>query len=111
MAVALFAGDVKGTWTGQVNRPDGAKETDVVLELSQDGESITGKIGSHADDMVPLQNAKLDGDKLTFEVAASEALYLVTLNIDGNTAKGAVIRNRDGQSSQPMPMELKRSQK
>jgi hypothetical protein len=108
VAVGL-AGDVKGTWKGQVNRPDGAKETDVVLQLAQDGDSVTGKVGTHSDDMIPVRNAKLEGARLTFEVAGDEVTYKVALDLEGETMKGGVVRTRDGQSSPPLPIELRRA--
>ena len=109
MSAALIAGDVKGIWKGQVNRPDGTKEEDVVLQLTQDAESIAGRVGTHSDDMIPVRNAKLEGKKLTFEVAAHEATFAVTLDFDGDVAKGGVIRTRNGKSDPFCSMELKRS--
>ena len=109
LALATFAADVKGTWKGQVNRPDGTKETDVVLQLTQSGDAVSGKVGTHSDDAVPIENAKLDGNKLTFTVPANQSVFTVSLDLDGDNLKGSVVRARDGQTSPPMPMELKRS--
>jgi hypothetical protein len=108
MSAALIAGDVTGTWKGQVNRPDGTKEEDVILHLTQEGKSVAGKVGT-AEEMIPIRNAEFDGRKLTFEVAAHEATFAITLDFDGETAKGGVIRTRDGKSGPFCPMELKRS--
>lgn len=108
-ATAVFAGDVAGKWSGQVNRPDGTKETDVVLQLEQDGDAVKGRVGTHGDDTIPIEKAKLDNNKLTFEVITSDAKFNVTLEVDGDTLKGGVIRLRDGQASPALPMELKRS--
>ena len=104
-----MAQDVKGTWKGQINRPDGTKEEDIVLQLAQHGDAVTGKVGTHSDDLIPVQNVKLDGSKLTFEVAAHQATFTVTLLFDGETATGAVIRTRNGQSEPPCPTKLRRS--
>ena len=108
-SAVLIGGDVKGIWKGQVNRPDGTREESVVLQLTQDGDAISGKVGAHSDDMMPIRNAKLDGSKLMFEVAAHEATFTVTLDVDGDSAKGGVIRTRDGQSDPPLQIELKRA--
>jgi hypothetical protein len=108
-AAALIAHDVKGTWKGQINRPDGTKEEDIVLQLAQYGDSVTGKVGTHLDELIPVQNVKLDGSKLTFEVAAHQATFTFTLVFDGDTATGGVIRTRNGQSEPSCPTKLKRS--
>jgi hypothetical protein len=108
-ASILCAGDVKGTWTGQINRPDGTKQMDIVMELAQDGETITGKAGPRTDDMLPIEKAKLDEATFSFEVTTESAKYNVTLKLEGDSMKGGVVMSRDGQSSPSMPMELKRS--
>jgi hypothetical protein len=108
-AVALIAADVKGTWKGQINRPDRTKEEDVVLQFSGEGDSITGKIGTNEHDMIPVRNTALKGNRLTFEVSAHEAIFTITLDFDGDSAKGGVIRTVNGKSEPFCPIELKRA--
>ena len=59
--------------------------------------------------MVPLRKIKLDGSKLTFEVSGHQSTFAVTLDFDGETAKGGVIRTRNGTSEPFCPMQLKRT--
>ena len=70
---------------------------------------MTGKIGTHSDELIPVQNVKLDGSKLAFEVAAHQATFSFKLVFDGDAATGEVIRIRNGQSEPPCPTKLQRS--
>jgi hypothetical protein len=106
---ALAAADVDGKWSGVVNRPDGTRETDVILHVKKDADTVKGTVGTVADDMVPIRNGKLQGDTFTFEVETSNAIYKVNLTAAGDTLKGTVVRTADGQSSPPLAMELKRN--
>lgn len=110
LAFTAWGADLTGTWKGQVNRPDGQPETSVNLELKQDGEKITGRVGSGQSDSAPIENAKLDGDKFSFEVVGNSSTFKIRLDVAGDTMKGAVVRSQGDQQSPPMPMELKRAQ-
>ena len=108
LAVGAFAADITGTWKGQVNRPDGQPETTVNLELKQEGDKITGRVGSGQSDTTPIDKAKLEGDKLSFEVVGNTSTFKISLDVAGDTMKGNVIRSAGDRQSPPMPMELKR---
>src|ERR1035438_9404482 len=82
LAAALMAADVSGKWTGNVNvdDPTGGStiNTQVRAELRQKADAITGTIGRQEDqEAESIQNAKLDGKRLTFEVSSAETTGLV----------------------------------
>ena len=106
--LAVFGADISGTWKGQVNRPDGQLESTAVLQLRQNGNRVSGDIGSGSSDTAPIENAKLDGNKLYFEVTGDSSTFRVTLDVAADAMKGSVVRVRDGQESPAMAMELKR---
>ena len=106
-AVAISA-DLSGNWKGQVNRPDGQPETTVDLQLKQDGETITGRIGSGNSDTAPIEKAKLEGDKLSFEVVGNSSTFKVRLDVAGDAMKGTVVRAAADRESPAMAIELKR---
>jgi hypothetical protein len=71
LAATAFAGDLTGRWSGtfEMKRPDGETRTrSAEMEFKQSGDQITGKAGPTGEEMVPIENAKLEGGKLTFSV-------------------------------------------
>src|ERR1035441_6952259 len=76
LAAALMAADVSGKWTGnvEVDDPTGGStiNAQVRAELRQKAGAVTGTIGRQEDqEAESIQNAKLDGKRLTFEVSSS----------------------------------------
>mgnify|MGYP002381282071 CR=1 FL=1 len=70
-AAAQAAVNVAGTWTLTVNPPGGGPVTRTLV-LKQEGNKITGEISSR-DGMVPIGDAKLNGNELSF-------MYLIKYN-------------------------------
>ncbi len=99
-SLTLLAADVTGTWSGTVKiKRDGADQNDsAYLILKQEGSTITGSVGGHADDLHPFENGKIQGDQITFEVPANNGSYKVSLKLQegGETLTGEVRRERDG---------------
>jgi hypothetical protein len=102
------AAEFAGKWKGSVNRSEGNSPASVYLELRKQGDSISGDIGYNPDETSPISNVKVDGDKLSFEVSTSSALYKVDLAAAEDTLSGNVVVNRDGQVSQPVKLQLSR---
>jgi len=66
-AIALLA-DVSGKWSGSFI-PDGQDAESAVLHLKQDGPTITGTAGPSEEQQMAIRAGKVDGDKVSFEVA------------------------------------------
>ena len=103
LAAALMAADVSGKWTGNVDVDDptggSAINTQVRAELRQKADAITGTIGRQEDqEAESIQNAKLDGKRLTFEVSSAETSGLVkfVLTLDGDRLDGEMSGSMDG---------------
>jgi len=74
-AICAFAADVTGTWKGSMETPNGTRET--TLNLKADGDSLTGTISGRQGD-TPIQNGKVKGDNISFNVVR---------NFNGNEVK------------------------
>jgi len=103
LAAMLMAADVSGKWTGNVvvDDPDGgsAIDTKVRADLRQTADAITGTIGRQEDkEPESIRNAKLDGNRLTFEVSSAETNGLVkfALTLDGDRLEGQMSGSVDG---------------
>ena len=93
LALAAHAGDIAGKWSGiiEVDDSGGKIETPVDLYLEQKGGALTGKIGRRNDpESVEIRNARLEGDKVTFESSSTEASASMTfsLTVQGERMQG-----------------------
>jgi hypothetical protein len=64
------AKDLSGRWTGTFNRR-GSPVT-LVLNLRVSDNQVTGELADPGGNKMPIQNWKLEGNQLTFEVSAKE---------------------------------------
>ncbi len=77
LMLAAQASNLSGKWNGLIVIDDTASgtkiETPVELHLQQKDGGLSGKIGQKNNpDQVEIRNAKIDGDRLTFEAASLE---------------------------------------
>src|SRR5262245_56677021 len=72
LAPALMsADDFTGKWSGSfvITSPDGEKKDAMAfMDLKQKGAELTGTAGESPDKQWAIQNGKVDGNKVTFEV-------------------------------------------
>lgn len=71
------APNLSGDWTGTIDVPDADSgsviSTSVRMSLLHQADSISGKIGREGEnEETPIQNARLDGDKLYFEATNAD---------------------------------------
>ncbi len=72
LVLALSAGDVTGKWSGTIDVEDAGSTTEVQAQLVQKAGAISGKIGQPGDaDAGTIQNGKVDGVNVSFEVVSS----------------------------------------
>ena len=100
LAAASFAADVTGKWSGTADmmRNGENRSSTAVLIFKLDGDKLTGTGGREEGQQTQLDNIKLDGNKLTFEVADGEVLVKVALDAEGDTMKGEAKAEKDGQT-------------
>jgi hypothetical protein len=72
VAMHAMAGDVTGKWSGTF-RADGADhDVPQLFILKQDGNKLTGSGGPDQSEQYPLENGKVDDDRVKFEVTTGE---------------------------------------
>lgn len=79
--------------------PDGEVRTyPLHLEITHSGERITGTIGRGPEEKLPLEKAKLEGNKLSFEVIPPDAGAPVAfeLELSGGRLEGKLKGETDG---------------
>jgi len=106
-AFTAFAADATGKWTGTFTTEEGSPSTGYAV-IKQAGTEITGTAGPSAEEQLPINNGKIDGDKVTFEISHPSGMTLkMSLVLVGDTLKGDVSATREGQSMKAK-LDLKR---
>ena len=98
LTCALMTGaDLTGRWTGTIAVDDVGSGTTITtqvhIDLQQKADSLSGKIGRIEDtDVVPIKNARMEGDTLVFEAASEETTgpMKFSLKIAGDRMEGTM---------------------
>ncbi|MGA2250811.1 hypothetical protein [Terracidiphilus sp.] len=115
-ARATFAAtDISGTWTGDIATPDGSSIT-LTYTFKVDGAKLTGTVQGPQGDPIILDNGKVDGDKLSFDVSfnamtinnegtmnADDTIKLSTKASDGSFPPGELTLKRVKAADAPKP--------
>ena len=112
LAITAAAADVTGKWSGTftVTGPDGSAgdSNPAFLILKQSGTTLTGTAGGDEAEQFPIENAKIENNKITGTVNPSDgATYTVSLTVDGDRMTGEVTVSQGGQTMKGK-IELKR---
>ncbi len=88
IAVLAFAGDpdISGKWSGTIDVRDEGSGTNITtpvqVQFQQRDAKISGNIGRAEDnDVVPIKNAKVEGNKIYFEASSGETVGPVKFNL------------------------------
>jgi len=87
--------DVSGKWSGSFKPDNEENPLPLFLVLKQDGGSLTGSGGPTETEQHPMQNGKIDGDHLVFEVNAGKGTFYFDLKIAGDEITGGLQMKRD----------------
>lgn len=90
-AAAGFAAEpatarVAGKWKASAKSNTG-RQYEIQLELIEEGGKVTGTLTAN-EGSVPIEEGKLEGNRLTFKLAVDEGSYSITLTVDGDRMKG-----------------------
>ena len=70
--MVAMASDVTGTWSGTFKVSGGDHSVPQMIIFKQDGVKLTGSAGPDAGEQYPIDNGKVEGDRLTFELTSGE---------------------------------------
>lgn len=104
--------DVTGKWSGSFEfTQDGETHTETAyLILKQDGAALTGSGGPNEESQMAIRNGKVDGIKITFEIALDENRVMsFAFQSDGDTLTGNVSGpDKETGTTRTAKMSLKR---
>ena len=94
--------NVDGKWTWKYKTKDG-KDAEAAIKLKQEGEKLTGAYLARDGKETPIQNGKIKGDELSFdvdrEVGDQKMLFKYSGKLSGDTIIGKIIFGRE----KPLP--------
>jgi hypothetical protein len=102
--------DVTGTWTWTYKTRDGQDAT-AKLKLKQEGDKVTGTYIARAGQEDPVENGKITGDEITFDVTrdigGQRMKFAYKGKVAGDTITGKITFGRDRPT--PHDWEAKRA--
>jgi len=105
-AATVRAADVTGTWSAEMKTPDG-NSFPLTFNFKQDGDKLTGTVQGPQGDPIEISNGKVDGDKLTFDVAFNGMTIHHDCTVDGDQIK--MTTKSDSGDFPAMQLTLKRA--
>lgn len=93
--------DVTGKWSGTLEskKDDGDMKSDpAFMILKQEGNRLSGSGGPNEAEQHALQNGKVDGDKLTFEIVTEKLTLAFDLRTHGDQITGDLTGKKDGET-------------
>jgi phage tail sheath gpL-like len=110
-SLSLFAADVSGTWTGVVKLGNTGQELPFVVQMTQKGDTITGRLdGINGAPDVEILNGKISGNTITFDgvrkLGQADVKFNYTGTVSGDTIDFKILR-ADG-SGMPLGSLTKR---
>jgi hypothetical protein len=106
-ATLAMAADVSGNWSGTITPETGEGPQPLYLVLHQSGDQLTGTGGPSAAEQHPMQNGRVQGDRLTFEVSAGKGTFVFDLKMTGDEIRGD-LQIKDDQQTIGTKVSLKR---
>ncbi|HEX4227777.1 MAG TPA: hypothetical protein VHZ07_03845 [Bryobacteraceae bacterium] len=83
LAAMVWAADVTGKWTAQMQGRNGTQE--VSMNLKADGDKLTGTMGGRMGD-TDISNGKIDGDTISFDVVREFNGNSMTMHYTGKVS-------------------------
>jgi len=105
LAAACAAADITGTWKGAFQGPDG--NIDMTFTFKQECAKLSGTVQPPGMDAIAFSDGKVEGDKLSFTVAAGD----MKVHHDGTIVSATEIKlstRFEGMDQTSPPMTLKK---
>jgi hypothetical protein len=83
LAVSAMAGDLTGKWSGAFKVDGGDHNVPQVFLLKQQGKTLTGSGGPNAGEQYPIENGRIDGNEIRFELTTGEWKFAYDLKQTG----------------------------
>jgi len=86
-ALALAA-DLTGSWSGSFKAEGADHSVSQVIILKQQGSMLSGSAGPDASEQYPVENGRVDGNKVRFQVTTGEWKFTYNLTAEKDSLSG-----------------------
>jgi hypothetical protein len=90
LAANAVAQDFSGKWSGEFKVDGGDHGVPQLFMFRQDGNTLAGSGGPNSGEQYPIENGKVDGNRLTFEITTGEWKFTYDLKASGEEIKGTL---------------------
>jgi hypothetical protein len=90
LAMNAMAGDLTGKWSGSFKVDGADHDVPQLLIFKQDGTKLTGSGGPDKSEQYPIENGKVDGDRVGFEITTGEWKFTYSLKASGARMTGSL---------------------
>ena len=91
LSVAAMAADISGKWKAEFATADGTQRVNT-FTFKVDGGKLTGTVAG-AQDETPIQNAKINGDEISFTAERPFGMFTYSGKVSGNEIRFKVTFN------------------
>jgi hypothetical protein len=90
LAVNAMAGDLSGKWSGEFKVDGGDHGVPQLFMFKQNGDRLTGSGGPNTGEQYPIENGKVDGNRIMFEITTGEWKFTYDLKTTGDRITGTL---------------------
>jgi hypothetical protein len=90
LAVNAIAQDFSGKWSGEFKVDGGDHGVPQLFTFRQNGNTLAGSGGPNIGEQYPIENGKVDGNRLMFEITTGEWKFTYDLKATGEGIAGTL---------------------
>jgi hypothetical protein len=106
-AVCVLAADPSGKWSGSLESTDAEGPHPLYMIFKADGDKLSGSGGPDETEQHPMENGRVEGDRLIFSVPTDNGTLYFDLRIKADEIVGDVER-KGGDEKKSGKVSLKR---
>lgn len=108
LATILAAADATGKWVAEMPGRDGNTMKQIYM-LKVDGATLTGTVAGGRGGETPIQNGKVDGNNISFEITRTRDGNSMTIKYTGTLDGDSLKLSAAGPNGQPREVVAKRA--
>ncbi|MGA8154544.1 MAG: hypothetical protein WB952_26605 [Terriglobales bacterium] len=88
LTMPAIAGDLTGKWSGAFKADGADHDVPQLFIFKQDGNKLTGSGGPNQSEQYPIEDGKVDGDRVRFEITTGEWKFIYSLKASDSKLAG-----------------------
>jgi outer membrane cobalamin receptor len=88
LTMNAMAGDLTGKWSGSFKVDGADHDVPQLFIFKQDGNKLTGSGGPDQSEQYPIEDARVDGERLTFAITTGEWKFTYSLRATDSKLAG-----------------------